>query len=415
VLETPAAVTTPITVTSSNPAVATAAAGAVIAAGSTDATLVVTGLAAGRTELSLRAGGEGRALAVVVGPTSPDQAMPVLAQPVGWTVRGFSSAGQVIAPTGSTRSISLQLLDSPAQASTPVAVTSSSPAIASVLGSPLIPAGSTDVTFQLQTGSAGEALLLLRAGDQGRELRVVVGTPSPAQIPPVLAQPVGWTVRGLASVGQLVLAPAATRTVSLKLLDAPASAATPVAVTTSNPAVALVLGTPQVAAGSSDVSLTIAAGSGGDAVLLLRAGGTGRELKVVVASAPAPEQSVPLVAPSVGITLGGRASIGQLALDPGVTRTFSLRLLDVPAGAATPVMVTSSNPSIVSASGPAAVAAGSREVTLTLAAGAAGDAVLVLRAGDVVRELAVVVAAAPTPAQTVPLAAPPVGVRVQAP
>jgi hypothetical protein len=415
VLDSPAADSTPISVASSAPAIATVAPGAVVAAGSTDATLSITGLAPGRAQLSVRAGGAGRELSVVVGPVSAAESMAVLAAPIGATVSGLPFAGQVIAAPGSTRSITLQLLDHPATASTPVVVTSTSPAIASSVGSPSVPAGSTDVTLQLQTGTAGEALLLLRAGGQGRELRVVVGTPAPSQTPPVLAPPVGWTLRGLASVGQLVVAPGATRTVALKLLDAPAAAATPVAVTSSNPAVAIVLGTPQVAAGSSDVSLSIAAGSAGDAVLLLRAGGSRRELRVVVSAAPSPTDSVPLLAPPVGVTVGGLASIGQVALDPGVTRSLRVRLLDAPAASARPVAITSSNPAVVTAAGAADIASGSREVALTLSAGAAGDAVLVLRAGDVVRELKVVVTANPDPSQTAPTLAPPVGVQVQQP
>jgi hypothetical protein len=223
------------------------------------------------------------------------------------------------------------------------------------------------------------------------------------------------TVGGLASLGQLVLPPGATRTIGVRVLDAPAASTTPLGVTSSDPSTAIVLGTPQIPAGSTDAQLAIAAGTAGEAILLVSGSGVRRELKVVVTLTPARDQSVPLLAPPVGLTVGGLTSVGQVSLSPGATHTLRLRLLDVPAAANTPVLVTSENAAVAAVAGPADVAAGSREVNLPIAAGSAGETVLVLRAGSLVRELKVVVAATPASDQKVPVLAPPVGVRVEQP
>jgi hypothetical protein len=414
VLDAPAASATPVAIATTDPAVATAAPGVVIPAGSTDAVLLVSAGNAGRAALILRAGGIGRELGVVVGPVGAADSLAVLARPVGLTVRSFDFTGQVIVQPFGASVLSLRLLGAPAAADTPVIVTSSDPSIATVSGSPFVPAGSTDAPIELVTGGAGEALLILRAGDEGRELRVVVGTPTPGQSPPALAPPVGVTVGGLASIGQVVLAPGATRSVALRLLDAPAPSTTAVAATSSDPAVAILLGGAAVPAGSTDAQLTLAAGTAGEAVLVLRAGGVARELKVVVTAAPTAAQSPPVLAPPVGLTVRELTSVGQVTLAPGATRTLSLRLLDAPAPAATPVAVTSDAPAIASVAGTADVPAGSTDVTLQIAAGAAGEARLVLRAGDVVeRALKVVVTAAPGASQTPPVPAPPVGIQVE--
>jgi hypothetical protein len=412
-LDAPAAAATPVSVTSSDPAVVVAAPDASIPAGSSVATLVLTTGGAGRASLSLRAGGIGGELVVVVGVPAPGSTPPVLAAPVGITVRSFTSAGHVIAAPAGTRTLSVHLLDAPASADAPVAVTSSSPAVASVIGMPVVRAGSTDAEIELQTGVAGDALLLLRAGDQGRELRVIVGTPTPGLTPPVLAAPIGLTVGGLGSVGQIAQEPGATRTIELRLLDAPAAVTTPVSATSSNPAVAILLGGAQVAAGSADAQLMIAAGAAGDAVLVLRAGSVVRELRVVVSTAPAADRSVPVGAAPVGITVQSLPSAGQLTLDPGATRSISLRLLGAPAAAALPVQATSSNPAVAVLAGPADIPAGSTDAALAIAAGQAGEAVLTLRAGEAALELRVVVSATPGPGQTPPVLAPPVGVQVE--
>jgi hypothetical protein len=412
-LAAPAQASTPVSVTSSDPAVVTAAQGASIPAGSSDVTLLLTAGSAGRAALGLRAGGVGGELAVVVGAPAAGSTPPVLAPPVGITVRGFESAGHVIAAPAGTRTITLKLLDAPAAADTPVVASSSNPAVAAVIGTPVVRAGSTDAEIELQTGAAGDALLLLRAGDQGRELRVIVGAPTPELTPPVLAPTVGLTVGGLSSVGQIALAPGATRSLELRLLDAPAAADTPVTATSSNPAVAILLGGAQVAAGSADAQLTLASGTAGDAVLVLRAGSVVRELRVVVDAAPAANRSVPVGAAPVGITVRSLPSAGQLTLDPGATRSITLRLLGAPAAAAVPVQATSSNPAVAVLAGPADIPAGSTDASLSIAAGQAGEAVLDLRAGEVALELRVVVSATPGPGQSPPVLAPPVGVRVE--
>jgi hypothetical protein len=129
---------------------------------------------------------------VIVGPVATHRTPPIVASPVGVTVQSsFPSAGQLALPASTTRTISLRLLASPAAAATPVTVTSSDPAIATAVGPVEIPAGSTDAALTLATGAAGETVLLLRAGAEGRELRVIVGPVPSNRTPPVLAPPIG--------------------------------------------------------------------------------------------------------------------------------------------------------------------------------------------------------------------------------
>jgi hypothetical protein len=72
-------------------------------------------------------------------------------------------------------------------------------------------------------------------------------------------------------------------------------------VASSNAAVATVVGPAVIPAGSSDATLSIAAGTDGEAILTLRAGEVALELRVVVAATPGSGQTPPVVAPPVGV------------------------------------------------------------------------------------------------------------------
>ncbi len=76
-------VDTPVTVISSNSAVARPEAPVTIFAGSRDATITILTDAPGEAVLTLSVGGEGRSLEVVVGTASDENNTPVTASPVG--------------------------------------------------------------------------------------------------------------------------------------------------------------------------------------------------------------------------------------------------------------------------------------------------------------------------------------------
>jgi hypothetical protein len=113
---------------------------------------------------------------------------------VGVVVLAAPSVGQAITAENSQQSLTVRLLSSPAAEETPVAVTSSDPAVADVIGQVVIPAGEQVATLTIETGEAGEATLTLRAGEEVRELTVFVGIPPPGRVPPIVAPIVGIEV-----------------------------------------------------------------------------------------------------------------------------------------------------------------------------------------------------------------------------
>jgi hypothetical protein len=105
----------------------------------------------------------------------------------------------------------------------------------------------------------------------------------------------------LASIGQVATPVATNPHVGLPLLAAPAPNPTPVAITTSDAAVARVDGPVTIPTGSRVADVTITTGTQGVAVLTLEVDGRQLQLTVVVgtpASAPA------VVARPVGVCVG---------------------------------------------------------------------------------------------------------------
>ena len=137
---------------------------------------------------------EVRELTVFVGTPPAGRIPPIVAAPVGVVVLAAPSVGQAIIPENSQQALTVRLLSEPATEETPVAVTSSDPAVADVLGQVVIPAGEQVATFEITTGEAGEATLTFRAGMEVRELTVFVGTPPPGRVPPIVAPIVGIEV-----------------------------------------------------------------------------------------------------------------------------------------------------------------------------------------------------------------------------
>jgi hypothetical protein len=88
--------------------------------------------------------------------------------------------------------------------------------------------------------------------------------------------------------------------VSVSLLSNPASSATQVTVSSSDPNIAIVNGTVTIPAGSRVAALDILTGSAGVATLTLRAGNDVAQIVIVVGTPPASLTPV-ITAPLVGV------------------------------------------------------------------------------------------------------------------
>jgi hypothetical protein len=309
-LPTPAAADVPVSVSSDNPGVATAAA-AVIHAGSMVATITVTTVSDGKATLILRAGGVIRSITIFVGGTSPGSTPILFASPVGVSLAALPNLGRAFAPMGAARILTVRLLDTAASTDTPVSVTSSNGAIVTVAAGATIRAGQQVIDLQISTGTAGTATLTIEVAGIRRELTIVVGlNPTPGTTPPVTASPVGVTVVPNPSIGRVFGSLGATTaaTLTLPLLDAPAASATVATITSGNVAVVTVGGgattTVSIGAGERVLNLPIViSGTQGAALLTIEINGQRRELVVVVGNPPA-SQIPAVTAPVVGVRIG---------------------------------------------------------------------------------------------------------------
>src|SRR5206468_3362610 len=213
--------------------------------------------------LTLRAGTEVRGLTVIVGPPPAGSVPPIIAPPAGVAVLPAPSAGQLGRATCSERMLTVPLLPTPATDDKPVTVTSTDPAVATVLGAVVVRAGSQTATLTITTGTAGTALLTLQAGSQVRGLTVIVGPPPAGSVPPIIAPPAGVVVLPAPSAGQLIVPGSGQQTLTVPLLPTPATADTPVTVRSSDPAIASVVGSVVIPAGSQVATMTIATGTQG--------------------------------------------------------------------------------------------------------------------------------------------------------
>jgi hypothetical protein len=289
--------------TSSDASVAHVVGSVIVPAGSRTATLTIATGARGTALITLRAGTDVRGLTVVVGTPTPGSTPPILAAPVGLVVLTPASAGQLIAPGTGQSSLTIPLLDAPASQSTPVTVTSSDPAVASVVGPVVVPAGSQVAPLIVATGVKGVAFLTFRVGATVRELTVIVGAPPAGRVPPIVAPPAGIVVQSAPSAGMLIVPDGGQHTLTVPVLPTPAAQNTPVTVTSSDPAVATIAGNVMVAAGSQVATVTIVTGTQGIAFIRLNAGSEVRELTVIVGTPP--DHSVPpVVAPPIQVDVG---------------------------------------------------------------------------------------------------------------
>ena len=201
VLSAPAATDTPVTVTSSDPTVATLAAPAVVPAGQQVVELSLSTGAGGRATLTIEASGARFELRVVVG-SDPTSNSPVIgAPPVGISVIAAPRPRPIIAPAnvGSTPAIVVPLLAAPAAAPVQVVVTSSDAGVAAVgAGASVtltIGVGAQVVNLPLSiAGAEGVAVLTFEFDGQRRQLVVVVGNPPASRIPALTSPVVGVEV-----------------------------------------------------------------------------------------------------------------------------------------------------------------------------------------------------------------------------
>ena len=296
-LSSPATVTIPVTVSSSNASIANVSDAVTIPVGSRVATATVVTGAQGTVTLTFRAGSETRELTVVVGPPAPGTEPPILATPIGVVLLAAPSAGRLITAPAAQAVFALQLLSSPATVATPVTVTSSNTNVASVTASVVIAAGARAASVTIATGVQGSATLTFRAGTETRELTILVGTPPPGTEPPVVASPVGVALTEQRRLGSVFSPVAGQSAVNVTFLANPAASPTTVSVTSSSPDVASVSDAVVVPAGGRVAALTITTGVQGVATLTLRAGSDVAQIVVVVGTPPA--SMLPLITTSI--------------------------------------------------------------------------------------------------------------------
>jgi hypothetical protein len=411
VLRSPAAADIPVAITSSNSAVASVPAAVSIPQGGQSATITIVAGAAGTTTLTIRAGNEFGQLSVVVGNPPVGSEPPTVTSPVGVVLLASASAGRLFTAPGGQSTFGVAVLSTPAAANTPVTVTSNNPNVANVSGPVTVLAGSKVATVTVVTGAQGTATLTFRAGTESREITIVVGPPTPGTEPPTVASPVGVVLLAAPSAGRLITSPAAQSTFTLQLLSTAVAAATTVSVTSSDANIASVSGPIVIPAGVRAASVTILTGVEGRATLTFRAGTETRELTIVVGTPP-PGTEPPVIASPVGVVLLQQRLLGTVFTAPGGQPTVSLTLLASPAGAPTPVTITSSDANVASVNGTPVVSTGARTVALAVLTGIEGVATLTLRAGSDVAQIVVVVGT--PPAALIPvITAPIVGIEVK--
>jgi hypothetical protein len=274
-------------------------------AGQTERLISVTGVVEGNTTV-LADSELGSASAIIsVSEAVYGQTITAMAPAVGVSVLHPPSVGQVVAPVGAEQTVTLRLLSSPATADTAVTVTSSNPAVARVEGPVVIPAGEQVAELTITTGVEGKSVLILRAGTEVWEFTVIVGTPPPGSVLPILAAPVGVSVLPLGTAGKLFLDVGGSRNIVVQLLSAPAAVDMQVLATSASAQVADV--SPQqftLPAGEQNAGFTVNAGnSSGETVITFKIDNEVLTL-VVVVGIPPQEQAPLTLAPTVGVEVG---------------------------------------------------------------------------------------------------------------
>ncbi|MDJ0865393.1 MAG: hypothetical protein QNK03_04730, partial [Myxococcota bacterium] len=385
VLAEPAAAPTDVVVSRGDPAVAGVAPGVVIPSGGTTAVVTITATpAGGSTRFELAAGSDRVALPVRAEAVDPATLAVVAARPVGIALRPLPSAGALVLPIGGTRTVSIPLLAEPADQRVTATASSSDASVARVLGDVEVQVDEITAPVTIEAGgAAGEALIELRVGRDGRSLRVVVGELAPEDAPPVLSPVVGITVRPLPSAGFVVLPESGTQRVRVPVVSTTDLERRTVTVTNSNPAAVQVVGDVAVEPGDTTAFVDLVAGAQpGRAELELRVGDEGVRLRVEVGLVD-PERVPPVLSPTMGITVRPLPSAGFVVLPEGGTQTVRVPVVSTTDVERRTVTVTNSNPAAVQVVG--AVVVEPRDVTAAVELQAGPDpgaARIELRVGD---------------------------------
>jgi hypothetical protein len=323
-------------------------------------------------------------------------------------VQSVRNLTQVFATPQTSPTLGVRLLAAAAGTPTSVQVSSSNPEIVTVLGDVTIAAGSLLANIPLVVGQAGTAVLSLTIGGITQTMTVTVGTPPAGVASPVIAQPSGVTVVPFVSIGSVGSTTTGQHTFGVRLFNAPVSTDVPVAITSSNSAVASVTGGISVAAGQQIATLTISSTAEGVATLTISAAGQVRQLTVLIGAAAA-SQLPGVVAPGAGVTVSPLPPTGAVLIMPvSGQSTIGVPLLPSDAGANTPVTVTSSNEAVARALVVGDIAAGGRISTMTIQSGQDGIAMLTVTVNGQSRTLPVLVGSASAgkiPAVIAPIAA----------
>jgi hypothetical protein len=415
-LKQAAATPTTVQLSSGNTDVVMVPASVTVPAGERGVVVPITAGTAGTATITLRFGDQMRQLTVHVG-TPPADAVPpaVSTHPVGVLVLPPLSLGTVFAPVSSAQTLGILFLPAASGSPTTVLLSSSDPAVAAVPASIVIPAGERVAQIPITGGVAGTATITLKAGDITRVLTVVVGTPSAEQLPPGVAQPVGVFVLPPLALGTVFAGLSGTQSVGLLVYPDGAPAARTLTLTSSDPAVASVPASLQVAAGQKVVQVPITGGgSAGEAKITLRDGTIVREFAVISGTPPA-DRIPPAAAQPVGtmvLPLLGTAPVGYVAMPVGANPVVTAQIVEVPPAVDAIVTINSDRPGVAMVASPVILRAGDRVVALSITAGTeSGVATLTLEFGNEKRTVKVIVGTPPADALPA-MMAPVVGVRV---
>ncbi len=198
---------------------------------------------------------------------------------------------------------------------------------------------------------------------------------------------------------------------SLRLiLSSPYSADLPVSLLAADPLIAALPASVVIPAGERLYDVPVSGLAVGNTSLRITSP-LGDLVVIASVSEPLTGRQYPVMAAPVGTTILPAPSLGRIVVPAATTATLNLPFLGSAASRDTVVTIDSDNPAIVAVPGSLTLPAGSPNLALTLTTGADGQALVTLRSDGRVRELTVIVGAAPAGSLSPAMAAP-VGVAV---
>lgn len=327
-----------VNLSSSDPAKVSVATSVSIAAGQTTASFMAQAAAVGNAQITatLNAGG-----------ASSSAAAQVQVVPLPPTVVSLLPATSVVSK-GSSATLTVKISATQSSATT-VALSARSPGIVNLPASVIIPAGVSQVGFDVQGLEVGNTLVAASLGGATVEAAVQV-TPVPATI--VNLTPASTTLV-VGANGQLLVS-----------LNAAQTTATTVALTTDPSAVIQVPGEVIVPAGQVQAGITVTALAVGQADVLATLGGVVKRATIVVT--PQPAAVADLIPNTLGIQQGASANLTvRLNAAQTAASVVSLAVADINLLRA-PASVTVLAGQVEQAFSVQALAAGNTQVTASL-------------------------------------------------